>query len=53
MGSSAALQAMLWDQLDLAVWLLQQPGGARLELSAFCGFATTNSNLQLQLPVDL
>ena len=30
-GSSAATQALLCGQLDAAVWLLRQPGGATLE----------------------
>ena len=42
-GSSAALQALLWSIFDAAIWLLQQPGGARLEVSAKC-IATTVSN---------
>ena len=31
-GSSAAMQALLFDQWDAAVWLLQQPGGTKLEV---------------------
>ena len=36
-GSSAALQALLCGKLDAAVWLLQQPGGARLDVFADWG----------------
>ena len=40
-GSSAAMQALMFRQWEAAVWLLQQPGGARLDVFADAGSPVT------------